>query len=124
MNRITRIREGFISLNRQVDNLYSIFLKFSANLVGEKMVGETVADTTYEAGIFGAILNWQINLSHRIERVHRHLELMQDQITLQSIDKDKPMNQEVNTVSDAEIEHALKLGQFNGETSKTGGSNA
>lgn len=124
MNKITRIREGFISLNRQVDNLYSVFLKFSADLVGEKMVGDTVKDVNSEAGIFGAILNWQTNLSHRIERVHRHLELMQDQITLQSVDHDKPMNQEVNTVSDSDIEYALELGQFNGEIPKAGGSNA
>lgn len=90
MNRITRIREGFISLNIQVDNLYSVFLKFSADLVGEEMVGEPVKETNYEAGIFGAILNWQTNLSHRLERIHRQLEVMRNQITLQKVAQDKP----------------------------------
>ena len=103
MNRITQIREGFISLNRQVDNLYSVFLKFSADLVGEKMTGDTVKDTDYNAGIFGAILNWQTNLSHRIERVHRQLEFMQDQISLQTVDLDKPMNP-VHEVHDKDLD--------------------
>ena len=124
MNRITQIREGFISLNRQVDNLYSVFLKFSADLVGEKMHGEPIEETTYNAGIFGAILNWQTNLSHRIERIHKHLEHMQGQIRLQTVDLDKPQNPDDNFATDSDIEQVLKLDQFTGDIAKAGGSNA
>lgn len=119
MNKVTRIREGFISLNQQVDNLYAAFLRFSANLVGEKMVGDPAEDTNSGAGVFGAILNWQANLSRRIERVHRHLEAMQDQITLQTVDQDKPMNPEANTISDADIELALKIDRAEQEARAT-----
>ena len=122
MNKVTRIREGFISLNQQIDNLYAAFLRFSANLVGDKMVGDPAEDTNSGAGVFGAILNGQANLSRRIERVHRHLEAMQDQITLQLVEYDKPTSPELDTALDSAIEYMLETSDFTSETSKTGGS--
>ena len=108
MNRITRIREGFISLNKQVDNLYQSLLKLSADLVGESMEARKISEGPANVGIFGAILDWQENLSRRIERVHNQVDILRSEISLQTVEYDKPSSPDI---SDAEIEYALAMGQ-------------
>lgn len=108
MNRITRIREGFISLNKQVDNLYQSLLKLSADLVGESMEGRKISEGPGNAGIFGAILDWQENLSRRIERVHNQVDILRSEISLQTVEYDKPSSPDKDPL-DSDIEYALRM---------------
>jgi hypothetical protein len=90
MNKITQIREGFLSINRSVEETIKRVMTLHANLVGDKVSGTGVKEAPAQAGIFGAILSWQTNVMHRLEVLNVEIDRLQDNIELQAVDYDKP----------------------------------
>lgn len=105
MNKITQIREGFLSINRSVEETIKRVMTIHANLVGDKVSGAGVKETSMEPGIFGAILSWQRNVMHRLEVLNVEIDKLQANIELQAVDYDKPVDPNL----DADIEYALRL---------------
>ena len=109
MNKITRIREGFLSINRLIEHTIKRLMSFHANLVGDKVSGTGVKDSPTEPGIFGAILSWQQDVMHRLDVLNAELDKLQDNIQLQTVEYDKPESPDLDRdVLQAMIQQNMK----------------